>query len=98
MRWWFAVVASLPGWLFADELLVITMPQCPPCRRLKADLLQRPELYAGHAVRLLEGTQAMRDHAVDAVPTLILVRDGRQVARKVGYEGPEGLREWLRAR
>lgn len=98
MRWWFAVVASLPGWLFADELLVITMPQCPPCRRLKANLLQKPDLYAGHSLRLLEGKAAMRDHAVDAVPTLILVRDGRQVARKVGYEGPEGLREWLRAR
>ena len=98
MRLFAAFVFSLPGWLFADELLVVTMPQCPPCRRLKADLLQKPDLYAGHSLRLLEGKAAMRDHAVDAVPTLILVRDGRQVARKVGYEGPEGLREWLRAR
>ncbi len=74
------------------------MPQCPPCRRLKADLLQQPELYAGHSLRLLEGKAAMRDHAVDIVPTLILVRDGRQVARKVGYEGPDKLREWINAR
>lgn len=95
---------TLAAWLLlclpavADELLVITMPQCPPCRRLKADLLQRPELYAGHAVRLLEGKQAMRDHAVDEVPTLILKRDGRQVARKVGYEGPDKLKAWINAR
>ena len=95
---------SLTLWLLlclpvvADELLVVTMPQCPPCRRLKADLLQHPELYAGHTIRLLEGKAAMRDHAVDLVPTIIRMRDGRQVARKVGYEGPEQLKAWLNAR
>lgn len=95
---------ALAAWLLlclpavADELLVITMPQCPPCRRLKADLLQRPELYAGHSLRLLEGKAAMKAHAVDEVPTLIRIRDGRQVARKVGYEGPDKLREWINAR
>ena len=93
----------LPRWLagmrrVADELVVVTMPTCPPCKRLKADLLQKPDIYAGHQLRLLEGKQAMRDHNVDMVPTIIRVRDGRQVARKVGYEGPERLREWLNAR
>ena len=98
MRWFVALVFSLPAWLFADELLVVTMPTCPPCRALKRDLLQRPDIYAGHQLRLLEGKQAMRDHAVDMVPTIIRIRDGRQVARKVGYESPEQLKEWLRAR
>ena len=98
MRWFAALVFSLPAWLFADELVIVTMLQCPPCRRLKADLLQHPEMYAGHTIRLLEGKTAMRDHAVDLVPTIIRMRDGRQVARKVGYEGPETLKEWLRAR
>lgn len=98
MRCFAAFVFSLPGWLFADELLVVTMPQCPPCRRLKADLLQKPDIYAGHSLRLLEGKAAMRDHAVDMVPTIILVRDGRQVARKVGYEGPAQLKAWINAR
>lgn len=98
MKWFAALVFSLPAWLFADELVIVTMPQCAPCRRLKADLLQHPELYAGHTIRLLEGKAAMRDHAVDLVPTIIRMRDGRQVARKVGYEGPEQLKAWLNAR
>lgn len=98
MRWFAAIVFSLPGWLFADELLVVTMPTCPPCRRLKADLLQKPDIYAGHQLRLLEGKAAMQAHAVDMVPTIIRMRDGRQVARKVGYEGPETLKAWLNAR
>ena len=88
----------LSALVLADELLVVTMPTCPPCRRLKADLLQRPDIYAGHTISLLEGKQAMRDHGVDLVPTIIRVRDGRQVARKVGYEGPETLKAWLNAR
>lgn len=84
--------------VIADELVIVTMPTCPPCRRLKADLLQKPDIYAGHSLSLLEGKQAMRDRGVDLVPTIIRMRDGRQVARKVGYEGPETLKAWLNAR
>lgn len=88
----------LSALVLADELVIVTMPTCPPCRRLKADLLQRPDIYAGHSLSLLEGKTAMKAHGVDMVPTIIRMRDGRQVARKVGYEGPERLREWLNAR
>ena len=98
MKWFAALVFSLPAWLFADELLVVTMPTCPPCRALKRDLLQRPDIYAGHTISLLEGKAAMKAHAVDMVPTIIRMKDGRQVARKVGHDGPEQLKEWLRAR
>ena len=98
MRWFYALVFSLPAWLFADELLIVTMPTCPPCRALKRDLLQKPDIYAGHSISLLEGKEAMRAYGVDMVPTIIRMKDGKQVARKVGYEGPERLREWLRAR
>lgn len=88
----------LSALVLADELLVVTMPTCPPCRRLKADLLQRPDIYAGHTISLLEGKAAMKAHGVDMVPTIIRIKDGRQVARKVGYEGPETLKAWLNAR
>ena len=89
---------SLPGWLFADELVIVTMPTCPPCRALKRDLLQKPDIYAGHTISLLEGKAAMQTYKVDLVPTIIRMRDGRQVARKVGYEGPQALKAWLNAR
>ena len=98
MRWFYALVFSLPAWLFADELLIVTMPTCPPCRALKRDLLQKPDMTSGHTIRLLEGKEAMRAYGVDMVPTIIRMKDGKQVARKVGYEGPQALKEWLRAR
>ena len=98
MRWLLALVFSLPACLFADELVVVTMPTCPPCRALKRDLLQKPDLYAGHSISLLEGKAAMKAHGVDMVPTIIRMRDGRQVARKVGYESAEQLKAWLNAR
>ena len=98
MKWFVALVLSLPAWLFADELVIVTMPTCPPCRTLKRDLLQKPDMTAGHTIRLLEGKAAMQAHGVDLVPTIIRMRDGKQVARKVGYDGPESLKDWLRAR
>jgi thiol-disulfide isomerase/thioredoxin len=98
MKWFAALVFALPGWLFADELVIVTMPTCPPCRALKRDLLQRPDITAGHTIRLLEGKAAMQTYKVDLVPTIIRMRDGRQVARKVGHDGVNGLKAWLDAR
>ena len=88
----------LSALVLADELVIVTMPTCPPCRTLKRDLLQRPDIYAGHSISLLEGKAAMKAHGVDMVPTIIRIKDGRQIARKVGYEGPETLKAWLNAR
>lgn len=91
---WLLLTAVAAG----DDLVVVTMPTCPPCRQLKRDLLRNPEVTRGHAVKLLEGKDAMRAYNVDMVPTIIRVRDGRQVARKVGHDGIDGLREWINAR
>ena len=90
---WLLLAAVAAG----DDLVVVTMPSCPPCRQLKRDLLRHPEVTRGHAVKLLEGKAAMQAHGVDMVPTIIRMRDGRQVARKVGHDGVNGLKAWLDA-
>lgn len=92
---------ALLAWLLlclpvvADDLVVVTMPLCQPCRKLKGDLLRHPEMTRGHAIRLLEGKRAMAEWQVTSVPTLIRVRDGREVARHVGYSKKEDLQAWL---
>lgn len=100
MRWFVrvcvALVLSLPAWLFADELVVVTRVGCPPCAKLKVDLLRRPELYAGHSLKLLEGREAMAHWGVELVPTLIRIRDGREIARRVGYGKTSDLTDWLK--
>ena len=92
----------LAAWLLlclpvvADDLLVVTREGCPPCRQLKRDLLAKPDIYAGHRLALVEGKAAMDRHLVDMVPTIIRIRDGREVARRVGYARPSDVTDWLR--
>lgn len=87
------ILLALPA--VADELVVVTKAGCPPCRALKRDLLRRPDMYRPHSLFVYEGSAASR-WKVDAYPTLILVRDGHEVARHVGYTGPDSLTDWLR--
>jgi len=89
------ILLCLP--VVADDLLVVTREGCPPCRQLKADLLAKPEMYQPHRLSLVEGAEAAARHRVDRVPTLIRLRDGREVARRVGYSRPSDVTEWLRA-
>jgi hypothetical protein len=92
-----ALLIAMSASAAADELLVITRDGCPPCRALKRDLLAKPEMYAPHSLRLVEGREAMSRHLVDMVPTVIRLRDGREVARRVGYSRPSDITNWLRA-
>ena len=80
----------------ADDLLVVTREGCPPCRQLKRDLLAKPEMYRPHSLSLVEGKAAMERHRVDMVPTIIRIRDGREVARRVGYLRPSDVTDWLK--
>jgi len=88
------ILLCLP--VVADDLLVVTREGCPPCRQLKADLLAKPEMYQPHRLSLVEGAEAAARHRVDRVPTLIRLRDGREVARRVGYSRPSDVTDWLK--
>ena len=44
----FWLLLCLP--VVADDLLVVTREGCPPCRKLKADLLAKPEMYRPHSL------------------------------------------------
>lgn len=72
----------------ADTLVVVSSDRCEPCRQLKRDLKSQPALYAPHTLVVVEGREAFARWRVSSVPTLIRVRDGREVARHVGYTGP----------
>lgn len=91
-----SLVLCLPVAGLADELVVITRQGCPPCATLKKDLLRKPEMYRGHELMLLEGREAMGEWDVDLVPTIVRLRHGREVARRVGYSKPSDLTDWLK--
>lgn len=65
-----------------------TAAWCPPCRVLDAVLTQLAPGYAGRARFVAVDVDAERDLAerydVRSMPTLVVLRDGREVGRVVG--------------
>jgi thioredoxin-like negative regulator of GroEL len=83
----------------ADDLYVFWRPGCSPCERLKAAMASDPTLTAGYDVYLVntkEHPGLASRHRVSGVPVLILMRDGKELKRRVGFAGPDELRDWVR--
>lgn len=84
--------------LAEDVAVVFSRPGCPPCERLKAAIAEDATLFAGYRLQQVDSSQdrelAAR-YGVRSVPTVVIVRNGRQVAKRSGYESADDLREWL---
>lgn len=82
----------------ADDLYLFTRPGCPPCDKLKAAIAADPSLVAGFDVYKVD-TAARPDLAqtwkVSGVPVVVLVRDGKEIRRRVGFTTADDLRDWL---
>lgn len=72
-------------------LVVYTADWCEPCRRLKADIENNPEVLRGVAVEYRDGAE------VDRVPDIRLMDGNVLVRRKVGYTDLKSFSEWLNA-
>lgn len=84
--------------LAEDVALVFTRPGCPPCDRLKAAMAADAALFAGYRVELIDTSadkQLAAKHGVRSVPTIVVVRNGKTVKRRAGYESADELRAWL---
>ncbi len=84
-----------------DELVLVDLwaPWCAPCRALAPVLDDLAGDFAGDLVVRkidIEAETALRERlAVASVPTLILFRDGREVARSVGAQSRTRLAAWV---
>ena len=82
----------------ADELYVFTRPGCAPCEKLKAALEANPQLVVGFDVFKINTAQRpdiAKRWAVTAVPVCVIVRDGKQLRRRLGFTNVVDLRDWL---
>ena len=76
-------------------------PWCGPCRVVGPSLEQLAGELAGQVklvkVNVDEAPGVQRRFAVQGIPTLVVLRDGREVGRKVGAAPLPELRTWLRS-
>ncbi|MBW3610602.1 MAG: thioredoxin [Actinobacteria bacterium] len=74
-------------------------PWCGPCRTIGPILEQLAGEFAGRCKLVkvnVDGAPATRARfVVQGVPTLIGLRDGREVARQVGAAPADRLRHWI---
>lgn len=81
-----------------DELYVFTRPGCPPCDKLKAALAAEPDLVVGFELFKVDTAarpDIARKWAITGVPVVVLVRDGKEIRRRVGFTNAADLRAWL---
>lgn len=82
-------------------VLDLWAPWCGPCRTVSPILEQLATELAGRCklvkVNVDTGPRLSSRFAVQGIPTLLLLRDGREVARHVGAAPAARLRHWIEA-
>jgi len=77
---------------------------CPGCRMLDLSLASLADAPAGEGVVLLKvklesiGEVFFRSCGLRQTPTLLLVRDGQEVARLAGFQSPQQITDALAKR
>ena len=83
----------------ADQLILFHRDGCAPCAKAKAALIADPSLLGGIDLAFVDTKRHPRmasEYGVKSVPVLVLERDGREVARKVGWRDASEFREWFK--
>lgn len=82
----------------ADDLYVFWRPGCSPCEKLKAALIADPSIAAGYTVHMIDTRkhpELAAKHKVSGVPVLAILRDGKELKRRVGFADARELTDWM---
>jgi len=87
--------------LTSDKLAVVDFytPTCGPCRRLAPTIDKLSEEY-GEAVSIgkvnaSENMKLSSDYKISVVPTILFIKDGKEVDRQTGLLSEDALRKLI---
>jgi len=82
-------------------LIDFTATWCPPCKKMEHQTWPAAEVkdwIAAHAVAIQVDVDKERELAqrfgIEAIPTVVFLKDGKEVDRSSGFEDPAGLVAW----
>jgi len=75
------------------------MNTCPPCRKLMPVIYSFAEKNKDSLIVLKVNAPKVKElsvkYNISGVPALILLKNGKEVGRKVGYQSESKLQEWI---
>ena len=90
---------------FVDDGVVLVKfeaPGCGPCMRMAPALDGLSLEYEKENIKFAklnvdddEGGKIFGDFRVSAVPTIIMLKEGKEVGRKIGLQSDAELRKWI---
>lgn len=82
-------------------LLDLWGQSCPPCRQLAPVLKELAKVYSGRLkvakLNVEQQPQAAERFGIRGIPTLILFKDGKELARTAGFQPLNRLEVFVRA-
>ena len=77
------------------ELLRFTAPWCEPCKALAANLATADTGLKTTVIDIETDPVKGASHKIRGVPTLILMKDGVEMSRKVGAMTVSQIKDWV---
>jgi thioredoxin 1 len=102
------VIADVTDKTFEDKVLKAKLPVlvdfwapwCGPCRMAEPVLEELSEEYKDKTdfvkVNVDENQELAQKYQVMSIPTTILIKDGKEVGRQIGFAGKQGFEEIIK--
>jgi len=76
------------------KILRFTADWCNPCKQLTENIARAELTIPIETIDIEIDNMLATEHGVRNLPTMILLRDDKEISRMVGVKTPKQIREW----